>query len=349
VSFSLDALEHPIVQAPMGGGPSTPELAAAVSEAGGLGFLAAGYKTVDAVRADIEAVRARTSRPFGINLFVPPTGEPDRAELERYARSLEPEAERYGTELGAVERDDDAWDAKLSLFAEERVPVVSFNFGCPPQETLAALDAATWVNVTTPQEAQDARDAGADAVVVQGVEAGGHRASFDDGAPGTIGLLALLQLVAPLDVPMVATGGIATRKAVAAVIAAGATAAQLGTAFMRCPEAGTAAVHRAALGSNAGTALTRAFTGRLARGIRNRFMEAHGEQAPIAYPELHHVTSPLRAAGRANGDLDMVNLWAGEAHQLAQERPAGELVEKLTQDARSALAAAARRLGTTNP
>jgi nitronate monooxygenase len=329
VSFSLDALAHPIVQAPMGGGPSTPELAAAVSEAGGLGFLAAGYKTVDAVRADIDAVRARTGRPFGVNLFAPPAGEPDRAALGRYARSLEPEAERYGTRLGALERDDDGWDAKLSLLAEERVPVVSFTFGCPPRGTLTALDAATWVTVTTPEEAQHARDAGADVLVVQGVEAGGHRGSFDDRAPGTIGLLALLQLVAPLDVPMVATGGIATRNAVAAVLAAGAKAAQLGTAFMLCPEAGTTPAHRRALAEGTATALTRAFTGRTARGIVNRFMREH-DPAPSAYPEIHHLTQPVRAAAREQGDADGFHLWAGQAHRLAEPIPAGELVRRLS-------------------
>jgi nitronate monooxygenase len=328
VSFLLDSLEHPIVQAPMGGGPSTTELAAAVSEAGGLGFLAAGYKTVDAVRADIAAVRALTGRPFGINLFAPPSGEPDAAAVERYARTLEPEAERYAAALGTPRRDDDEWDAKLRLIADEGVPIVSFTFGCPPPETIEQLPVA-WVTVTTPEEALIAQANGAHALVVQGVEAGGHRGSFDDSGPGTIGLLALLQLLAPLGVPMVATGGIATAGGVAAVLAAGAQAAQLGTAFMLCPEAGTSPAHRRAIAEGTHTKLTRAFTGRTARGIVNRFMREH-DPAPSAYPEIHHLTQPVRAAARKQEDPDGFHLWAGQAHRLAEPVPAAELVRRLS-------------------
>jgi nitronate monooxygenase len=333
VSFVLDQLEHPIVQAPMGGGPSTPELAAAVSEAGGLGFLASGYKSPEAVRADIAAVRALTTRPFGINLFAPPSGEP--GDVAGYSETLAPEAERYGVSLGTPRRDDDGWEAKLALVGEERVPVVSFTFGCPPPETIAALDAAVWVTVTTPGEAELAAARGATALVVQGVEAGGHRGSFDDAAPGTIGLLALLQLVAPFELPMIATGGIATAQAVAAVLAAGAEAAQLGSAFMLCPEAGTSPAHRRAIAEGEETALTRAFTGRTARGIVNRFMREH-PGAPSAYPEIHHLTAPVRAAARERGDADGFHLWAGQAHRLAEELPAAELVRRLSPRRRSA-------------
>ena len=183
------------------------------------------------------------------------------------------------------------------------MPVVSFVFGCPAPDCdrRAARGAAptVWVTVTSPAEARQAEDAGADALVVQGYEAGGHRASFSDGDEAAYGLLALLQLVgAHASVPLVATGGIATGRGVAAALAAGARAAQIGTAFLRCPEAGTSAVHRAALATAAPTALTRAFTGKSARGIVNRFMREHGDAAPRAYPELHHVTAPLRQAAR---------------------------------------------------
>jgi nitronate monooxygenase len=149
---------------------------------------------------------------------------------------------------------------------------------------------------------------------------------------------------AATDLPLVAAGGIADGRGVAAVLAAGAAAAQLGTAFLRCPEAGTATVHREALARPGATALTRAFSGRLARGIVNRFMVEHSAEAPSAYPEVHHLTTPLRAHGRATGDGDVVNLWAGQAHELAPELPAGELVAVLARDARAALADAARRL-----
>ena len=191
-----------------------------------------------------------------------------------------------------------------------------------------------------------ARDAGADALVVQGVEAGGHRAYFeDDDAAPDLGILAALQLIgAAVDLPLVATGGLATGGAVAAVLSAGAAAAQLGTAFMRCPEAGTAAAHREALAAETPTALTRAFSGRTARGIVNRFLREHSADAPRAYPELHHLTAPLRAAARERGDAGGFHLWAGQAHALAGEEPAGELVRRLAGEAAAALEQAQRRM-----
>jgi nitronate monooxygenase len=191
--------------------------------------------------------------------------------------------------------------------------------------------------------------AGADALVLQGIEAGGHRGSFRDDPADTsdgLGLLSLLQLVradAP-DAPLVAAGGITTGAGVAAVLAAGAAAAQLGTAFMRCPEAGTADVLRKALAGTEATALTRAFTGRLARGIRNRFLVQHTAGAPVAYPEIHYVTAPVRAAARDAGDPGLVNLWAGQTHQLGVEMPAGELARTLADQAGAALRRAAGAL-----
>ena len=335
----LDGLAHPIVQAPMGGGASTPALAAAVAEAGGLGFLAAGYKPVEAVRADVEALRARTDRPFGINLFAPPVPAAD--DVAPFAAELEGEAARYGVPVGEPRHDDDGWDAKLALVRELDVPVVSFVFGCPPADVLADLPEA-WVTVTTPGEASAAAAAGAHALVVQGVEAGGHRGSFDDAAPGDVGLLALLQLVrATVDLPLVATGGIATGRGVAAVLAAGAAAAQLGTAFMLCPESATAPAHRDAIAGAGDTALTRAFTGRTARGVVNRWMREHGAQAPSAYPDVHYLTSQIRAAARDQGDPDGFHLWAGQAHTLARPVPAGELVRQLAAEAQAALREAA--------
>ncbi|HET8758273.1 MAG TPA: nitronate monooxygenase [Solirubrobacteraceae bacterium] len=345
--FSVRSLEHPIVQAPMGGGPSTPALAAAVAQAGALGFLAAGYKTADAVREDIEAVRALTRRPFGVNLFAPPRPVADPGAVERFARALAAEADRYGAPLGEPRHDDDEWAAKLALVADLGVPVVSFTFGCPPRGDVRALQhagGAVWVTVTRPEEAVQAAEAGADALVVQGTEAGGHRATFDDAAPGDIGLLALLQLVGDaVDLPLIATGGIATGRGVAAVLAAGADAAALGTAFMLCPEAATAPAHRAAITAPGDTALTRAFTGRTARGIVNRWLREHDGDAPSAYPDIHHVTAKVRAAARAAGDPDGFHLWAGQAHALAEPVPAGELVARLAADARDALRAAAHR------
>jgi nitronate monooxygenase len=339
--LALDTLQLPIVGAPLAGGPSTPALAAAVSEAGGLGFLDAGYKTVDAVAADLRAARELTDRPFGVNVFAPPAPVADQAAVTRYAAELAADAARAGAEVGAARHDDDGWEGKLALLAREAPAVVSVTFGCPPADVVAALhDAgcAVWVTVTTPAEARLARDAGADALVVQGVEAGGHRGSFDDAPPGDVGLLALLALVvAAVDLPLVATGGIATGRAIAAARAAGAAAAQLGSALLLTPEAGTTPAHRAALREGRPTALTRAFTGRTARGIVNRFMVDHDAQAPSAYPDVHHLTAPLRAAARERGDAESLNLWAGQAHALAREAPAAEIVRTLAADAYRAL------------
>lgn len=334
----------------MAGGPSTPALAGAVSDAGGLGFLAAGYKLATALAAEIEAVRRLTARPFGVNIFCPPAGEAPAAVVSAYALALRPDAERYGVRVGERRFDDDSFDDKLELVVAERVDVVSFTFGCPDAAVVGRLHAhgiAVWVTVTGPDEADLAQAAGADALVAQGTEAGGHRAYFDDDADhDEYGLLVLLALLsARSSLPLIATGGIADGPAIAAVLCAGAAAAQLGSAFMLTPEAGTSAPHRARLAADSATRLTRAFSGRRARAIVNRFMAEHDDQAPRAYPEVHHLTTPIRAAARQAGDPDAINLWAGQGHALARAMPAADLVRELAGDA----AAALRRLEVRLP
>jgi nitronate monooxygenase len=344
------------VQAPLAGGPSTPGLAVAVCEAGALGFVAAGYERAEAVRKDIEAVRARTAAPFGVNLFVPSPSPADSAAVSAYLRRLGREAERQGAELGEPRFDDDDWEAKLELVVERRPAVVSFTFGCPERhvfERLHAADIAPWVTVTNVEEAEMAEAAGAVGLVVQGAEAGGHRGGFvaDGSDEGGIGLLALLRVVAgATPLALIASGGIADGAALAAVLCAGATAAQIGTALMLAPEAGTPEAQRALLARRAPTRVTRAFTGRPARGIVNRFLAEHSESAPAAYPEIHHATSPLRAAARRRGDADAFNLWAGQAHELVRARPAGEIVREMAEAAAAVLervSAELRRQGTS--
>ena len=338
----LESLAIPIVGAPLAGGASTPALAAAVSEAGGLGFVATGYKTPEAMSDDIAATRALTARPFGVNVFLVTPTEADPAALAAFRAAL-------GEGAGEPRSDDDGFAAKLERLLADPVPVVSFTFGCPEPalvERLRAAGSAVWVTVTDVAEAREAAAAGADALVVQGYEAGGHRGAFVDEGPGDIGLLALLQLVAAAvpGLPLVATGGIATGRAVAAVLAAGAVAAQVGTALMRAPEAATSQVHRDALAAPGRTAVTRAFTGRSARGIVNAFMREHAD-APHAYPAVHHMTAPLRSRAREQGDAESLHLWAGQAHELTGDRPAGELVRELHADALAAAAEAHARLG----
>jgi nitronate monooxygenase len=336
----LDECPLPVVLAPLAGGASTPELCAAVSDAGGLGFLAAGYLSASELAMRMKQTRVLTSRSFGVNVFVP--GVPGRSsDVEAYAQRLAREAESAGVRLGDPRPDDDDWAAKLDVLAESPVGVVSFTFGCPSPEDIARVKQSTgevWVTVTTVDEARQAEDAGADCLVVQGSEAGGHRGGFTDDHDG-LGLLALLQLIrASTSVPLIATGGIMTGAGLAAVLAAGARAGAMGTAFLCCPEAGTSSVHREVLARHERpTALTRAFTGRLARGIRNRFLDEHTDAAPAAYPDVHHLTAPLRAHGRSVGDADLVNLWAGQAYALCTDRPAREIVQQVADVARTAL------------
>lgn len=343
----LDELQHPIVLAPLAGGASTPELTAAVSEAGGLGFLASGYLSPEALEERMARVRELTDAPFGVNLFVPGDPEADTPQLENYLSELAPEAARYGAGLGEARYDDDAHYEKLALVASERPAVVSFTFGCPEPERIEALKESrieVWVTATSPREARAAASAGADALVLQGSEAGGHRASFVDSDDEPLSTLVLLRLVSGrIRLPLIASGGLTDGPAVAAVLAAGAAAAQLGTAFLRADEAGTEPAYRDALGSNTPTALTRAFSGRRARGIVNRFMAEHSEDAPAAYPHVHHATSPLRAAARKRGDAGGFNLWAGQAHELVPSGPAAEILRSISEGARQALESAANR------
>jgi nitronate monooxygenase len=351
----LDELPIPIVLAPLAGGPTTPQLTAAVSNAGGLGFLAAGYLTADQLRDQIARARELTGAPLGVNVFVP--GSPSSpAAVAEYAAAIDTDARSAGVELGQARFDDDDWEAKLTLLTADPPRVTSFTFGCPDPDRVAALQAAgseVWVTVTTPAEAALAAAAGADALIAQGAEAGGHRGSFaDDPADdsgGGFGLLSLLQLIrSRISLPVVAAGGISTGEGIAAVLAAGAAAAQLGTAFLRCPEAGTTPLQRTAVAGATPTALTRAFTGRLARGIRNQFLDDHSLHAPVAYPEVHYLTSPVRAAGRSSGNADLVNLWAGQTHELSRDLPAAELVASLIGDARAALRKAASRYASSD-
>lgn len=342
-------LDMPVVQAPMAGGPSTPSLAAAVSSAGGLGFLAAGYKTPAAVLADITATRDLTQQPFGVNVFAPSGRPADPNTVDRYANRLRDQAAALGVVLGDPRFDDDHYQRKVELLEQYRTAVVSFTFGCPAPSVVQRLQqvgTSVWVTVTDPQEAVQAAAAGADALVVQGVEAGGHRGTFaDSDSHEDYGILTLISLInARVDLPLIAAGGIATGSALAGVLAAGAAAAAIGTAFLRCPEAGTTAPHRNAVTQPRPTGLTRAFSGRLARGLINTFQADHTAAAPIAYPELHHLTTPLRAQARENGNAEQVNLWAGQAHELAKDLPAGQLAVELAQDAAAALQRAAHQL-----
>ncbi|GAA1218754.1 nitronate monooxygenase [Kitasatospora nipponensis] len=336
--FTLDEPTLPLIAAPMAGGASTPDLVAAVNAAGGLGFLAAGYRTAAAMTEQIAHTRALTDRPFGVNLFVPgPTDPQALAGVPRYRAELLPEARRRGVDLPElIPADDEDWSAKIAALLADPVALVSYTFGLPTRQEAAGLRAVGTAQVATVTSADEARAAaalGVDALCVQGPEAGGHRGTHRaDTVPGTEPLLALLSAVrAAVDLPLIAAGGLGTGDRLAAALGAGARAVQLGTAFLRCDEAGTSAPHRAALADPAftETVVTRAFTGRAARGLRNAFTDRHADHAPHAYPAVHHLTAPLRAAAAARGDLQELHLSAGTAHRAARAEPAGEVVARL--------------------
>lgn len=352
-SALTDLFPHPIVQAPMAGGPSVPGLAAAVSDAGGLGFLAAGHKTADGMYREIKQLRGLTGRAFGVNVFMPQPEHSEPGAVDLYAQQLAGEADWYETELGDPGNGcDDGYDAKLAVLLDEPVPVVSFHFGVPAREVVDSLHrVGTFVlaTATTVEEALAVDRSGADAVIAQGVEAGGHQGTHhdlpeNDGAG--IGVLSLVaQIHEAVDIPVVAAGGIMCGGQIAAVLAAGASAAQLGTAFLATPESGAYPVHKQALTDPLfpRTELTRAFTGRPARSLVNRFMREHGPYAPAAYPEVHHLTLPLRKAATRAGDAQGMALWAGQGHRMARALPAGQLVEVLMTEFDAARAGLATR------
>jgi nitronate monooxygenase len=331
-----DLFRLPVVVAPMAGGPSNPALVAAAAEAGAIGFVAGGYKTAAALAAEIADVRTATAGPFGVNLFVPgnPSSEPER--VAAYAVSLAEDAVATGGTVGEPVWDDDGWSDKVAAVLAAAPAMVSFTFGCPSPEVVAGFRAAgtaVAVTVTSPAEAQAAAAAGADLLCAQGIEAGAHRGTFSNSdAPGQdYGLLSLIGEVARVTgLPQIAAGGIVSPAQVRAVLAAGAVAAQCGTAFLRCPESGAHPAHKAALVSPrySVTAITRAFSGRPARGLVNRFMLDHAD-APAAYPEINNATRGLRAAAARSADTERMSLWACQGFRSATDRPAAEIIELL--------------------
>lgn len=331
---ALELSRTPVVLAPMAGGPGTVTLAAAVAGAGGLGFLPGAYLGAARLEADLAALRALTTEPFGVNLFVPSVEEPGMAAAAaEYAALLAPWAAAAGVELGEARHSDDDFDAKVEVLVAAAPAVVSFAFAWPPAEVVRRLQRAgseVWVTVNEPAEAQWAVELGVDALVAQGWEAGGHRGGpVDSGREQP----SVRQLVAGLrertGLPIVAAGGLASGGDIAQVLALGASAAAVGTAFLRCPEAGTAGVHAHALAHREGTVVTRAFTGRSGRALATTWTELFSEAAPAAYPHVHFVTAPLRALGKELGQAELVHLWAGTAHASARSVPAAEVVRTL--------------------
>lgn len=335
-TFDLRDLDTPIVGAPMAGGPSTPALAAAVTEAGGLGFLAGALLTAEKMASDVAENRALTSGPISVNLFVPQPDAGQPAELAAYADELGELAGHFGVSLGDPRYTDDDYPAKVEALLDLKPEVVSFTFGCASADEVARFASAgvlTVATVTSVAEAEIAKARGVNAFVAQGPNAGGHRGTFDPLAePATDSLEELLASVKRIADVVIAAGGITTAAEVAAVLDLGAVAAQVGTAFLLSDEAGTNSVSRAALVDPqfTETGVTRAFSGRYARGLKNRFMENHDSSAPFGYPQVHYLTGPVRAAAVKSGDPHSTNTWAGTGFRHATTGSVAAIVEALT-------------------
>jgi nitronate monooxygenase len=329
----------PIVGGPMAGGPSTPALAAAVSEAGGLGVLGCGYDNPDAIRAAIGEVRRRTSKPFGVNLFVPTPYDVDESAIARAIEALRPFTVKYDLEPAAAPPYAEDFEAQLEVVITERVPMFSFTFGIPSAGALAALRDAgvtTCGTATALAETVALRDAGVDMVCLQGTEAGGHRGGFL-GAPedNLVGISTLVSAARrAVDLPLVAAGGIMDGRGIAAALVSGADAAQLGTAFLRCPEAGTSSPYRAALDAarDIDTVITKVFSGRAARGVRNSLSEALADVPVPDYPVMNKLTRELRRRAAAAGDSSVLSLWAGQGVAQGRSSPARDLVVALEEE-----------------
>jgi nitronate monooxygenase len=336
-------LRLPVVQAPMAGGPSTPELVAAVSNAGGLGSLGGAVLAPDALRAAIRAVRALTDRPFAVNLFAPlPPPAADAERVEAVRRALAP----FRAELGLADPDPpspppNAVEAQLAVVVEERVPVFSFTFGLVPVD--AAREAGSMVvgTATTAAEAVELERHGVDAVVAQGFEAGGHRGTFAGSMEQSfVGTLALVpQVVRAVSVPVIAAGGIMDGRGIAAALALGADGVQLGTALLATSESGAPDAWKRALGTATaeGTVVTPLATGRHARMIRNELVETFEAAGidPLPYPLQALASMDVRQATSDRPDLQV--LLAGQGAPLARQLPAAELIAALERETDEAL------------
>jgi len=348
--IELLKLTHPIIQAPMAGGATTVDMVAEASKAGALGSLGGAYMTPEQIEAAAEGVRARTDRPFAINLFASVPPEPMQGDASRMLALMA----RYHEQLGlpapeAPGPHADPLPGQLEAVLRIRPAALSFTFGRLPAEALARcreLGILTVGTATTVREAQALEQDGVDAIVAQGAEAGGHRGTFlDTFEASMIGTMALVPQVADaVSVPVIASGGIMDGRGIAAALALGADFAQMGTAFLTTEESGISDAYKAVVAASRAeqSRITRGFSGRPARGIANAFMrdvDAIGGDI-LPYPLQNALTRPMRTAGGKSGNINVLSLWAGQGAPLARRESTAELIQRL---ARETAAAQARR------
>ncbi|HZB82533.1 MAG TPA: nitronate monooxygenase [Rubrobacteraceae bacterium] len=335
--------EYPIVQAPMAGGPTTPELVAAVSNAGGLGSLGAAYLPPETLQEQVREIRDLTEGPFGVNLFVPSPFEVDYERIEHANTLLGQYRKELGIEtLETFSSFEESFEDQLEIVFEERVPVFSFTFGSLEPDLVERLkqNGTTVVGTaTTVREGLRLEEDGVDMVVAQGSEAGGHRGTFlGDFKDALIGTMALVpQMVDALSLPVIASGGIMDGRGLAAALVLGAQAAQMGTAFLVCEESGAHPEFKRAVleAAEDETSVTRAFSGRAARGLKNRFLREMGEHEKELppFPVQNTLTKDVRAAAQRQDRPEFMSLWAGQAARLARPTKAAELVGNVVQEA----------------
>jgi nitronate monooxygenase len=343
--IDLLGITHPIIQAPMGGfcGPA---LVAAVSNAGALGSLPCTLLPAQTARDQIAEVRRASNRPFNLNFFVHPVPSIDAQAADRVRGRLAAYHDEFG--LGSVPEPSDPFhrfdDERLQMVLDLRPPVVSFHFGLPPADTMKRIKrtgAVVLSSATTVAEARELEAKGADAIIAQGLEAGGHRGTFTQGdGAGLIGTMALIpQVVDAVSVPVIAAGGIADGRGIAAAFALGASGVQIGTAFLGCPEAAVPQIHRDALhgATDEDTRLTRVFTGRPARALRNRLIDEMGDAEALEFPVQASLTRALLQANSDAARRAFLPLWAGQTASLIRDLPAATFIDTLVAETRGRL------------
>jgi nitronate monooxygenase len=341
--LELLRITHPIIQAPMSGFTGS-ALVAAVSNAGALGSLGCATLPTEVVRAQIDELRRATNRPFNVNFFVHPAPRIDAEVAQRVRERVAVYYDEFG--LGTVPAASDPFprfdEERVELLLAARPRVVSFHFGLPPAETLTRIKrtgAIVLSSATTVAEARKLEADGADAIIAQGFEAGGHRGTFSPGGgAGLVGTMALVpQVVDAVRVPVIAAGGIADGRGIAAAFALGASGVQIGTAFLGCPEATVPDLHRQALhrAADEDTRLTRVFTGRPARALRNRLIDEMSDAEALPFPAQASLMRPLFQAKTDTAQRAFLPLWAGQAAPLVRDLPAAKLVETLVAEAQA--------------
>jgi nitronate monooxygenase len=340
-------VKFPIIQAPMAGGPTTPSLISTVSNAGGIGSLGAGYMDPDKLRTTIRDIKSKTDYPFSVNVFIPPIGQLNK-NIDPKAKSLLNKfAEHVGITIDDFEPEvKNVLDKQIKILIEEQVPIVSFTFGVLPEKYIKALkqNGSTIIGTATSSaEAIELEKKGCDMLVAQGFEAGGHRGSFlhGDNAP-LIGLFSLIQTMCnKVNVPVIASGGIVDGKGIAASLILGASAVQMGTAFLATDESGAADIWKEKLiqAQDSDSVLTKAFSGKFARGVKNEFIDVidpYVDSMP-SYPILNSITKKIRSLATSQKDTSKMSLWAGQSSSLARRLSAEELLKILVAETNKAL------------